>query len=195
MGEYVVLAIDDHQLFTSGLERLVTDSFPSIAFVAMPSLGAALDRTDCSPDLIFLDYNLNGISGRLAVAMACQHWPSSRIFVLTSQHLPEVKDELRDHREVKVLSKAMSAEALVEEIRAVLAVRSSAEGLPEAKALSPRQLEVLRQLREGRSNKAIAERMGLSEFTVRGHVQQLFKAIGASNRTNAVYLAEQAKLL
>ncbi|WP_442789674.1 response regulator transcription factor [Novosphingobium sp. SL115] len=64
-----------------------------------------------------------------------------------------------------------------------------------AAGLSNRQLEILRHIREGHSNKSIARLVGLSEYTVRGHVQRILKVTGAINRTSAVFLAEQAGLL
>lgn len=195
MNGLSILAIDDHQLFTSGLERLIAESFPSARFVAMPGLGVALDAVDQPPSIILLDFNLNGISGAAAVALARQHWPDACILILTSGTVHQVEAQLGDHSAVQVLSKAISPQTLVERIKAAIAVDLHGNSASGPRSLSPRQLEVLRHLREGRSNKAIAERMGLSEFTVRGHVQQLFKAIGASNRTNAVFLAEQAKLI
>jgi DNA-binding NarL/FixJ family response regulator len=195
MNELVILAIDDHLLFTNGLERLVLERFPYAQFVAVPGLGQAVQSLKRSPSLILLDFNLVGISGRAAVALTRQHWPDAPIFIVSSNAVNEVEAQIRDLPDVTVMSKAIAAEQLLDRIATVLAVGADAQAGFASKPLSPRQLEVLRHLREGRSNKAIAAAMGLSEFTVRGHVQQLFKVIGASNRTNAVYLAEQARLI
>lgn len=195
MDEIVILAIDDHQLFTDGLGRLITESFPLAQYIALSGLGTAIAGLENPPNLILLDFNLNGITGLSAVAQARQHWPHACIFILTSEPVHEIEHQLVDFDDVQVVSKAVAHQTLVNKIRQALALDACEQVTNGQKLLSPRQLEVLRYLREGRSNKAIAERMGLSEFTVRGHVQQLFKAIGAGNRTNAVYLAEQARLI
>ncbi len=56
-----------------------------------------------------------------------------------------------------------------------------------------RQLDVLRQLKQGRSNKEIARELGLSEGTVKIHLAAIFRLLGARNRTEAVVLAGQLK--
>lgn len=195
MNGIVILAIDDHQLFTDGLGRLIQESFPLAQYIALSDLGTAVDGLEDPPTLILLDFNLNGITGVSAVAQARKRWPDACIFILTSEPVHDIEHQLGDFKDVQVVSKAVAHKALIDRIRQALALDAGEQAGNGQKLLSPRQLEVLRYLREGRSNKAIAERMGLSEFTVRGHVQQLFKAIGASNRTNAVYLAEQARLI
>lgn len=195
MNELVILAIDDHLLFSNGLERLVLERFPYAQFVAMPGPVSAIETLKRAPSLILLDFNLDGISGRTALSLTRQHWPDAPIFIVTSHAAHEVEAQIRDFPDVKVMSKAIAPADLLDRIATVLAAVPDVPAVLAPKPLSPRQLEVLRYLREGRSNKAIAAAMGLSEFTVRGHVQQLFKAIGASNRTNAVYLAEQARLI
>ena len=56
-------------------------------------------------------------------------------------------------------------------------------------SLTPREVEVLELLAEGRSNKSIAERLGISDQTVKFHVASILSKLGASNRTEAVRLA------
>jgi DNA-binding NarL/FixJ family response regulator len=61
-------------------------------------------------------------------------------------------------------------------------------------ALTPRQLDVLAGVIEGKRNKAIGVELGLSEATVKAHVTAVFKALGVSNRTQAVRAAERLRL-
>ena len=94
--------------------------------------------------------------------------------------------------------KSEAPERLIGAIRDLVTnVRGTAKLSPEGQALADRpltgrQLEVLRQLGEGHSNKAIANRMGISEFTVRGHVQLILKLLKVSSRAQAVFAAHKA---
>jgi DNA-binding NarL/FixJ family response regulator len=65
----------------------------------------------------------------------------------------------------------------------------------EAHGLTPRQLEVLRLLAVGRSNREIAERLVISEHTVARHVQNIFSALGVSSRTAAGAFAYENELV
>ena len=66
---------------------------------------------------------------------------------------------------------------------------------PVKPRLTPRQCEVLDLLCEGLSNKVIAQRMGLSEFTVRGHVQAVLSVLGVTSRSQATYAARNGGLI
>ena len=195
MVQFLILAIDDHHLFLSGIELIVRQSFPFVKFISKPGLGAAIDSLGQEPDLVLLDFNLVGVSGGPAVALVRVHWPKARIFIITSEDPRHVAELLGDDEDVTILSKAEPPDVLIGLIGKALPGTNSEDPGKAVRHLSGRQIEILGYLREGHSNKAIARLTGLSEFTVRGHLQQVFKLLGAANRTNAVYLAEQAKLI
>lgn len=193
-----LLAIDDHDLFRAGIELIIRQNFPWVEVTTASGLGSAIDAAANRPDVVLLDFNLNGVSGEPALALVRAHWPEAAVIVVTSEQDSGTLKKICEYPAVHVLSKAEPPQALLSLVRAILPDPHNAEegnAAAPAPALSPRQVEVLRYLREGHSNKAIARLIGLSEFTVRGHVQQILKLIGATNRTNAVFLAEQSGLL
>ena len=71
----------------------------------------------------------------------------------------------------------------------------SRDGKGKGKTLTPRQSEVLSYVAEGMSNKQIAYKMGVSEATVKLHINALLRAVGATNRTQAVIIAQKMGLI
>lgn len=189
------LVIDDHELFRVGLELILKQHFPGREVLSFPGFGTALDSLRQGPDLVLLDLKLRGVGGEAGLALIRTLWPDSRVIVVTSEQDRTALDRVRNQGADLVVSKAEPPQRLVEAIRSVLPrTDNSGEETPSL-AFSRRQMEVLTHLSEGLSNKAIARVMGLSEFTVRGHVQQIIRITGAANRSNAVFIAKQAGLL
>lgn len=173
---------------------IIRREFPGLDIMSFSSLGEAIDQSSPATKIVLLDYRLSGISGPAAVGLAQAHWTAANIVILTSEDPATVEKALVDQPNVRIVSKSQPPSELVSVIRQALA-DPAWQGSKPARALSVRQLEMLRYLREGHSNKAIAKLSALSEFTVRGHLQQIYKLLGASNRTSAVYLAEKAGLI
>jgi len=93
-------------------------------------------------------------------------------------------------------SKAGTAEKIIALIHDALGIHTpQAAPEPSKPRLTPRQFEVLTLVNEGLSNKAIARRLELSEFTVRGHVQAVLGLLDASSRSQAIFAARGAGLL
>lgn len=187
-----VLVVDDHDLFRAGISLIIKSNFPAAEVQTFAGLGEAIDRCSGPPDLLLLDYNLNGVGGDTGIALARSCWPDAALIVVTAETDHRVLDRIRAVSNTTLLSKAAPPDALLDLARAALAPDDADQAMTN---LSARQLEILRLMREGQSNKAIARQVGLSEFTVRGHVQRIFKVTGAGNRTSAVYLAEKAGLI
>ncbi len=198
---FTVVSIDDHSLFRTGIELIVKGAFRSAVFASFASLGQALEALTAAPDVILLDLHLAGMGGHDAIPLLKLRWPECRIIVVTSvQNEAEIARALRAGGDAAVL-KSEAPERLIQTIRA-LAPRPHATGAAASgrqpildTPLTGRQLEVLGYLREGHSNKAIANRMGISEFTVRGHVQLILKLLQASSRAQAVFEAQKAGIL
>lgn len=192
-----VLLIDDHEIVRAGIELLVRQRLPAAKIESFAGLGEAVDRGPQAPSIIVLDLNLKGISREPALTLIKAHWPHAQIIILTAEQDQAVLDAIRRAGIRQLVGKSDPPERLLEVLETVAAEMSSdpADDRPSIAPLSRRQIEVLRHLRQGLPNKAIARLMGLSEFTVRGHVQQIIKATGATNRSHAVFLAVQAGLL
>jgi DNA-binding NarL/FixJ family response regulator len=198
---FTVVSIDDHSLFRTGIELIVKGAFRGVVFASFASLGQALETLTTAPDIILLDLHLPGVGGHDAIPLLRVRWPDSRIIVVTSvQNDAEIARAIEAGGDIAIL-KSEAPERLIGAIRDLAprsrdAARSASEGPAAAEAaLTGRQLEVLRQLREGHSNKAIANRMGISEFTVRGHVQLILKVLQVSSRAQAVFEAQKAGIL
>lgn len=190
---HTVVAIDDHRLFSAGIELIFKRYFASVEFLSFGSVGSAFDNVTIEPSAILLDFNLYGISGTYAVDLLLARWPAARIIVVTSEDRDSVVRQLAQRTEIAVVSKSETLTVLIDVIKSALAISDKQPAVsPE---LSARQMEILHHLREGHSNKTIARLTSLSEFTVRGHLQQIYKQIGATSRTSAVFLAQQAGLI
>jgi len=193
MLEKYILLIDDHAMFRSGLRMLINTAFPDIKVIDDNSLDEALKRTVGIVDLIFLDVNLAGNSGIDGIALLKQKWPQADILMLSAQ------DDSNTLRRALILgaagfiSKTEAAESVISTIKLVLSGEFSAQapavhnGLNQQ--LTPRQHEVLALLQEGLSNKLIADKLLLSNNTVRRHVQDILTHFGAASRAEAVYLS------
>lgn len=192
MTQKTVLVVDDHDLFCAGIALILHQNLPDANIMTFAGLGEAIDGSTGSPDLLLLDYRLKGIGGDAGIALARSCWPETPVIVVTAETDPRLHERVRAMPNVRLLSKAAAPEALVALVREVL---PHAEMQQPMGTLSARQLEILQLMREGHSNKAIARKIGLSEFTVRGHVQRILRVTGACNRTGAVFLAEQSGLI
>lgn len=192
MKPFSVLVIDDHDLFRAGMELIINQNFPAAVVATSATLGEAFDSCDSAPDVLLLDYNLKGICGESAISLARAWWPSTALAVVTAETDPRTLEKIRSIPAVTLLSKTAPPRVLVDLLRECMPDEDPTQA---AAGLSNRQLEILRHIREGHSNKSIARLVGLSEYTVRGHVQRILKVTGAINRTSAVFLAEQAGLL
>lgn len=187
-----VLVIDDHDLFRAGITLIVKQNFPGATIADFAALGEAFDTYTSAPDVLLLDFNLKGVGGDAGIALARAHWPKTAIIVVTAETDPCALERIRTIPDVRLLLKTAPPDTLVDLIHGLVPEENGAQ---TSLSLSPRQFEILGLMREGHSNKAIARLIGLSEFTVRGHVQRIFKVTGANNRTNAVFLAKQAGLI
>ncbi len=198
MEQFNLISIDDHSLFRTGIELIVRDNFPAAGFASFSSLGEAMEAPGAAPDVVLLDLKLNGIGGLDAIPLIKLRWPGSAIIIVTSE-----QDEGKIARAKKqggdaVVLKSQPPERFISAIRAFAPAdlaETGGGGAAMLAGLSRRQLEVLGYLREGHSNKAIARRIDISEFTVRGHVQQILKVLGVSNRAQAVFEAQKAGIL
>lgn len=198
---FTVVSIDDHSLFRTGIELIVRGAFRNVDFASFASLGEALEALTTGPDVILLDLHLSGMGGHDAIPLLKLRWPACRIIVVTSvQNEAEIARALRAGGDAAIL-KSEAPESLISAIREQAPRPLQAAPAPRAEQsaadtpLTGRQLEVLTLLREGHSNKAIANRMGISEFTVRGHVQLILKVLKATSRAQAVFEAQQAGIL
>ncbi|HEX2011016.1 MAG TPA: response regulator transcription factor [Roseateles sp.] len=193
-----VLAVDDHPLMRQGIASLLSAQ-PDIELVAEAADGheAIACFKSLRPDVTLMDLQMPGLDGTAAIQRIIALQPSARILVLTTY-----KGDAQARRAFEAgasgyLLKNSIRRELIEAIRQVHAGRRHvpmevAAELGQyalAESLSGREMDVLRQLCRGGSNKQIGQALGLSEDTVKTHMKGVLSKLGALDRTQAVVVA------
>jgi DNA-binding NarL/FixJ family response regulator len=193
-----ILSVDDHPLLREGISAMIK-SQRDMELVAEASTGKeGLERfRQHRPDITLMDLRLPDMNGVDAMAAIRTEFPDARIIVLTTfEGDVEIQRALEAGARGYLL-KSMPPKELLEGIRQVHAgkkrippeiVAHLAEHLSD-ETLTSREVEVLRQVAGGNRNRDIAERLFISEETVKVHVKHVMEKLGASDRTEAVAIA------
>ncbi len=193
-----VLSVDDHPLLREGIATLINNQ-PDMCIVGEASSGReALERfRELHPDVTLMDVRLPDLSGIDAMIAIRKEFPEARVIMLTtSEGDVEIQRALEGGAKGYML-KSMPPKDLVEAIRQVHAGKKRippaiAAHLAEHysdEALTAREIEVLQQIAGGNRNRDIAERLFISEETVKVHIKHIMDKLGASDRTQAVAIA------
>jgi DNA-binding NarL/FixJ family response regulator len=193
-----ILMVDDHPLLREGVASVVTAE-PDMAIVAEASDGEqaiALFR-EWRPDVTLMDLQMPGMSGEEAIRRIAGEFPGACIIVLTTYS--------GDAQVIRAMKAGASGYLLKNMLRAELlhTIRELHAGqrlLPSEvagiiarhmidDALSVREIEVLRLMAAGCSNKEIACRMRIGEETAKSHVSSILSKLGVRDRTHAVVTA------
>jgi DNA-binding NarL/FixJ family response regulator len=193
-----ILSVDDHALLREGIAALVA-SQTDMKLIAEATNGReALEQfRKHRPDLTLMDLQMPEMDGIDAILAICSEFPEARIIVLTTY-----KGDVQVLRALKAgarayLLKGSLRKELLETMRAVHAGKKRippeiASQLAEHATddmLTSREIEVLRLVGGGNSNKLIADQLSITEDTVKGHVKNILSKLGASDRTQAVTIA------
>jgi len=147
-------------------------------------------------DLVIVDAGLPGRDGfSLMEELAARH-PHVPLILISAREDAAARIRAQACGAMGFIGKREPPEVMVERIEAVLAGRSGFDqgnrGVP---ALTSRQVEVLELLAEGHGNKEIRHRLGIAERTVRAHLTELFQALGAQSRVQALLRARELGLI
>lgn len=199
-----VLCLDDHPFIHVGVAATL-ETQPDMKLVAKASSVKSAVKAHhlYRPDVTVMDLDIPDMSGIDAIAKIRTEFPKARIIVLASHH--------RDVQVVRALKagasgyllKSMPAHDLVRCIRVVVAgeryippeVAIQLAGHAESDALSPREIEVLSTIADGNSNKIVADKLRITEDTVKGHVRRILSKLRANDRTHAVLIALRRGIL
>ncbi|HTW48375.1 MAG TPA: response regulator transcription factor [Acidobacteriaceae bacterium] len=195
-----ILIVDDHHIVRQGLVALLK-TVPGFAVAAEAADGeqaVELHRKH-KPDVTLMDLRLPKMNGVEAIAKIRDGAPGARIIVLTTFDGDEDIYRALQAGAKGYLLKGMDLAELTEAIRSVHAGRTRipprvAEKLAErmgAASLTARELEVLRLIVAGRSNRDIGTALFISEATVKTHVNSLLSKLGVEDRTQAATTALQ----
>ena len=204
-----VMTVDDHEIMRGGI-RFVLLAFDDLELVAEARSGEEAVRLCAAarPDVVLMDMKMPEMDGIAATKAVKEASPNTQVLFLTGFHERSLVQQAIHAGAVGYLLKDTSKEDLAAAIRAAADGRSimspeAAEVLADdgetAAAsggdLTEREREILALLAQGLSNKKIAERLEISEYTVRNHVSQVIAKLGVANRSEAAVLAVQRGLV
>jgi DNA-binding NarL/FixJ family response regulator len=193
-----ILSVDDHPLLREGIGTII-NSQPDMRLVAAAATGkeAIQKYRELQPDVTLMDLRLPDLSGIDAMIAIRTEFADARIVMLTT-----FEGDVEIHRALEAgargyLLKSMPPRELVEVIRQVHAGKKRvppevaaqlAEHLSD-EALTPREIDVLRHIGGGNRNRDIADRLFISEETVKVHIKHIMEKLGATDRTQAIAIA------
>lgn len=204
-----VLICDDQAIVCDGLEAILsTDGDIEVVGLAANGAQAVELAQKTKPDLVLMDLKMPGMNGIQATRAIREQLPDTRVLVLTTYDADEwvfdairsgaagymLKDTPRD-RLIPAIKDTVAGKTHVDPVVAGKLFRHIAQesvGQPEstlAAELSEREREVLQLIANGFSNAEIAQKLHLSDGTVRNYVSALFAKMGVSDRTQAAVLA------
>jgi DNA-binding NarL/FixJ family response regulator len=193
-----ILTVDDHPLILEGIANVLR-RYPDMEVVGEASDGhQGIEAfAKLRPDVVLIDLQMPGMNGIDTIAAILQKWPGARCVVLTTY-----AGDVQATRALKAgakgyLLKSMLRKELVDTIRTVHSgknripaeIASEVASHLTSDSLSVREIEVLRMVREGCSNKIIADNLKISEDTVKGHMRSILSKLNANDRTHAVMIA------
>jgi two-component system NarL family response regulator len=213
----MVLICDDHALFRRGL-MMVLESEDGVEVVGEAEDGeeAVRQAEELTPDVVLMDVRMPGVSGIDAARAIAETVPSTRILMLT---VSDEEDDLYDAIKAGAtgyLLKEISIEEVASAIRSVMTGQSlispsmaskllteftnlakkadERQSVPTPR-LTDRELEVLKLVAQGMSNREIAGELYISENTVKNHVRNILEKLHLHSRMEAVVYAVREKLL
>jgi DNA-binding NarL/FixJ family response regulator len=190
-----ILLVDDHPLLRQGIRALAADE-RDIEFVAEASNGReAIEQfRKHQPNLVLMDLQMPDMNGTDAMIAIRNEFPDARFIILTTY-----AGDVQVSRALKAgarayLLKSLLRKELLDTIRAVHAGQKRIPPYLAAQVadhiaddlLTIREIEVLRLVAVGNTNKLIADQLSIAEETVKGHLRSILSKLGANDRTHAV---------
>jgi len=190
-----ILLADDHPVLRQGVRALAADE-EDMQFVAEASSGleAIEEFRKHRPDIVLIDLQMPDMNGIDAMISIRNEFPEARFIVLTTY-----AGDIQISRALKAgarayLLKSLLRRELLDTIRAVYAgqKRIPAELAAQVAdhladdSLTSREIDVLKLIAAGNANKIVADKLSITEETVKGHVKSILSKLGANDRTHAV---------
>ena len=215
MAPIRILVADDHSLFRDGIVSLLE----AAGFQVIGQVGDGRAAVEAArrlhPDLVLMDLSMPGMTGLEALRAIRADMPDVQVVMLTvSDEDSDLFDAIRSGARGYLL-KSLNADEFIELLEglqrgdaaisrktasrlidgyATLSRHASRAG-PAESLLTPRETELLQLIVDGLSNKAIADRLSLSENTIKYHIKNILQKLGVQNRTEAATQALRSGLL
>jgi DNA-binding NarL/FixJ family response regulator len=192
---------DDHPLMRAALASALASLAPRVEFPEACNHAEALALVSCEPlpDLMLMDLHMPGANGLDGVREIRQRAPQVPLVVVSADDDPAAVRASLALGVAGFIPKTESPAVIASAVRLILAggiyappglVGAAALPTP-ASGLTERQMDVVRLLARGLSNKAIARELGVSEGTVKVHLLAVFRVLDVRNRTSAVLAARR----
>jgi DNA-binding NarL/FixJ family response regulator len=207
-----ILIVDDHRLFAEGLSRLLETLDRAVVLEQCYSAQQAiqqLDRSNKKYDLLLIDLLMPGIDGIGLLRAIAERQISTPVAVVSSTDDTGTINQLMMNGAIGFIPKSVSSDVMLSAVTTLLkgdiylpdelwgqldfldSGRYSATDLTSSQAsLGERQIEVLRLMADGNTNKQISTILAISQATVKYHIGILFKALGVKNRTACIHAAQ-----
>ena len=208
MSPIRVLIVDDHEIVREGLQNLLAEESDfEVVGMAGDGISAVTLAEAKNPDVIIMDLVMPGLDGIEATRRILGNNPAMRVLVLTTyaddQHVREaiqagaigylLKDVLKADLLRALRDAAIGRPSLHPDVQQHLMreVRTSSpqEQVPPHASLTAREVDILRLIADGRSNKEIAAALYLTEGTIKGYISTIFDKLGVEDRTQAALYA------
>jgi DNA-binding NarL/FixJ family response regulator len=205
-----ILIVDDHPLFVEALQRAIASAFPNTETRDAVSIEAAKKVLDSKTpfDIVLLDLALPGTRGFEGLLELRKLHPSLPIVVVSALEDPRIVQDVMRYGAAGFISKSADRSEIASALKDVMdgsltlpkgykppEAPSDSEGrgdlVHRLKMLTPKQLSVLRMLRQGLLNKQIAHELQIEETTVKAHVSEILRKLNVSSRTQAVIEAQK----
>lgn len=204
------LIVDDHPLFIEALQRAIKSAMPQATTVEASSIETAKAELQGKTrfDLVLLDLSMPGTRGFDGLLELRGLYPKMPIVVVSALEDPRIIQEVMSYGAAGFIAKSVSREDLAGALK--LAMEGSVV-LPKGytpgdrvktaaakndlahrlQTLTPKQLSVLKMLRQGLLNKQIAHELKIEETTVKAHVSEILRKLNVASRTQAVIEAQK----
>jgi len=214
-----IVVADDHEVVRAGFAAIL-DTQPDFTVLGTAADGAEAIRTcqEHRPDVVLMDVRMPGMDGIEATRLLRSADSGPRVLVLTTFDLDEYVYDALQAGASGFLLKDVTAERLFDAVRVIAAGEAllapaitkrligefarqrprpadPAQGTKALSTLTPRETEVLRLIAAGLSNPEIAQRLVVTEETVKTHVSRILSKLGLRDRTQAVVAAYESGLV
>lgn len=198
-----ILIVDDHALVREGLMQTLRQLEEGVTCSGAENADEALhllQQDDYS--MMLLDLMLPGINGMSFLGVLRKRYPALPVVVLSALDDPDTMARAMRHGASGFVPKSSSGEELLAALRLVLSGtvflpphmdKAGGRSLTERYGITAGQMRVLELLSQGKTNREIANLLGLTEGTVKVHVSAIFKALNVTNRSQALLIMNKHK--